>query len=135
MKDWTEEYVGLPWSKAGNGPTEYNCWNLVRKIKQEQQNIHLPEHNAITGEDFERYALKITRESGSEKWKRLQSPEAFCLVGMSLSQKFLHHVGLYLPEDGGVVLHCHESSGCIIEDVQSLKMKGWRRIEYYGYCN
>lgn len=129
---WTTEYLGLSWVSGARGPDAYDCWGLLVKVYQERLQISLREHNA----DFSKVSI-CDREIADEsaEWERLCIPEDMCAVALSKSVKFLHHVGIYLDIDGGLIMHSHETSGVVIQSVQELRNQGWKRFEYYAHCH
>ncbi len=130
MNHWSTELLGLPWIPAGRGKGGYDCLGLVIKIYKDQLGIEIDERKHISPEDVIEYSKEI--DASVKLWNKLDRPEDYCVVAMSRS-KVLHHVGIYLKADGGLVLHCHESSGVIIQTIDDLKKGGWNRIEFYGY--
>lgn len=128
---WSRSLLGLPWQAGARGPCAFDCWGLLRHVYDIQLAIKLPLVNGFDAADI--ISCKEAIEGELPKWKPLAFPVDMCAVGMSMSTRFLHHVGIYLALDGGVILHCHERSGVLIQSARELKQKGWRRIDYYDY--
>lgn len=132
MSHWSTPLLSLPWEAGGRGPTTYDCWGLLVKVYRERLSIELPEYNTIDPTNLGVCSREISLQASS-MWTQIEKPVPLCAVGLSRSIKFLHHVGIYIPEDSGLILHCHEESGVIIQSEQELRHQGWRRIEFYGH--
>ena len=63
-------------------------------------------------------------------WRKLAGPVHGCAVGLSHNLK-LHHCGLFVATDGGLILHAKEDHGIVAESVSALRARGWNRIEFY----
>jgi hypothetical protein len=42
-----------------------------------------------------------------------------------------HHIGVYIENDGGMIVHCMEHIGCAIDRARSLKSLGWGYMKFY----
>ena len=132
MIHWSTKLLGLPWVPGGRTEKEMDCWGLLMRVYKEQLGISLPEHKNIDATRVLEYSGAIRK--GMEDWELLEKPEHLCGVALSRSKK-IHHVGVYLENDGGLILHCHEESGVIIQTPREMAKLGWRKIEYYGYSH
>lgn len=115
------------------GPAAFSCWGLLRHVYSTQRGVELP---VVQGYNFE--SLKECKQAVADTiplWTPLQKPTHLCAVALSMSTSFVHHVGVYLALDGGVILHCHERSGVVIQSPSALRAQGWKRIEFYDYCH
>ena len=133
MKDysWVHKYLGLPWKAGGRSDGEFDCWGLLREVYKTQLGVELPIINGFDARCVSGCVSGI--EHGMSDWAQLDLPIDFCGVGLSMSKKFIHHVGVFLDVDGGQILHCHEKAGVIIESPSEMRMKSWRTINYYGH--
>lgn len=123
------QYIGLPYSDRGRGPT-YDCWGLVRLFYRQEMGIDLPslvgEYKSATW-DIPGVVSLVCRER--EAWRQVEQAEQRDLVLINIGGK-PRHVGVWL--DGNRMLHTlagHDSS------IESLSSPKWvNRIEgFYRY--
>jgi hypothetical protein len=67
----------------------------------------------------------------SSDWTRIQKPVAHCGVAMGRVSR-IHHVGVFLPLDGGNILHATDRGQVILSTVRELRTH-FRRIEFYQH--
>lgn len=121
-----DQYIGLPWSQDGNGPDEWNCWNLLRHLLRKYFNKNIP---LIGLEDSEQLRAMYKERLNSGAWVRGDNPAHGRAV---LLKGGMHpHVGLYLDIDGGGVIHSLEGSKVVFTPLGALRMLGFGKIEYY----
>lgn len=128
---WAAQYIGKPHVPGARGPDAYDCWGLLRAAYLMQFNIYLPSLPGISSQT----ALVIHRQltdAANEEWEEIDDPFDGCAVAMSQSKAY-HHVGLYIAEGPGKVLHCWDGANVIIEKASQLKLRGLKRITYYRH--
>lgn len=128
--NWLIEMIGLPWEAGGRGPKSYDCWGLLRKIYADQLGVDLPSFSGVSPDSLRGTKL-LEKKDG---WERLESPRDFSAVALSTRSK-IHHVGVWIKEEGGLIIHCHKNSGLIVQSPSEMAATGWKRIEYYGLNN
>lgn len=130
--EWVEGLIGKPWVAGGRGPDKFDCWGLVTWVYNHVLNIELPQVPFIDPKDVSQVARQIAKASICGQWERLAKPEALCVIPMSTARAF-HHVGLFLPIDGGTVLHAFDKANVIAQTFPSLRAKGINRFEFYRF--
>lgn len=121
-------YLGKPWSNGSDGPDAFDCWGLVRAVYR-QRGIVLPVVDVDAHRALEvRHAMRDNMDG----WNLLGKPEDYCAVLMSASLR-PHHVGVWIPNDGGGVLHSVEGAGVIFNRKLTLKMSGWNLLGFYEW--
>ena len=137
MNHWSLEYLGKPWTVDGMGPDAFNCWGLCVWIQKHHFNRECPTYDLCNPRDTTLVAHKMETAASSPKWMRLKKATHGCIVAMGHS-KHIHHVGIYLDVDGGMVLHSQSGKdeklnrrGVQAQPFHSLVSHGWRRIEFY----
>ncbi|MEO0797253.1 MAG: NlpC/P60 family protein [Verrucomicrobiota bacterium] len=128
---WTTPLLTKPWKEHAFGPDEFDCWGLVHFAYRTQKGIDLPQYLETSSRAFREQGID---DSDYPQWLPIAEPEDFALVGMGMGKR-IAHVGLHLHIDGGLVLHCPESTGVVIQSVASLKKHGWRTIRFYRWQN
>lgn len=130
---WAQSYIGKPWTKGGRGPDSFDCWGLVYHIYRQQLGIQLPSYPNINATNLRAVRDAITNGAVEQVWVPLEKPEHLCVVAMSKNVTSLHHVGIYLDVDGGIILHSTPNASVIAQSEKDLVKWGFRRIEYYSY--
>lgn len=127
---WTTPLLGTPWKSGARGPESFDCWGILCHVYETQKGVKLPTFADVlpkTGEAMELMNAKTG-------WNQLKEPEHLCAVALG-RVSLTHHVGIYLEDDGGLILHCHETSGVIIQSPHEMRLEGWNSIKYYGLSN
>ena len=126
-----EDLLLTQFSKDGNGPIFYNCWNYCREVARRAGKI-LP----VFSNWVEEISLrdKIIRGFSKSDFLCLPGPEPFCIVTMRLVTKYINHCGIVL-EDGKHFTQIRR----IGPSIERLDDSKWmKRIEgFYRYvkCN
>lgn len=129
---WDVQYLGKKWTVDGFGPDTFNCWGLVWWVYRKHFNCELPKFTISPDANAE-VVRAFTFASGSAEWFELPKPLDGCLVGMS-SHKLIHHVGIYLAVDGGMILHSSRGKGVLCQSLPALRAQGWNRLSFYSYA-
>lgn len=131
--DWVQPLLGLKWKIGARGPFEYDCWGLLWHVYRTRLNIELPEYPGMNTANVWEVARKIEGVIISDMdWKQIKSPIHLCAVAMS-SGRVLHHVGVWLDIDGGLVLHSRDSGAITAQSLRGLSSIGIQRIIYYKH--
>ena len=99
----------------------------------DQYGILLPAYPTITSKNMLAVTKAITSGAAESDWVKLKEPIDGCVVALSKNMRILHHVGIYLAIDRGVLLHATDSGSVIAQSINDLNRWGWRRIEYYAH--
>lgn len=134
MNQWIGDLLGKPWVRGANGPDAFDCLGLVKFVYKERKGIELPSYGEVNFAKKKEVAKAITHNF-SNHWIEVRKPLKLCAVGLSSSRKFIHHIGIFLPDDSGLVLHSHEASGVVVQNLLELRVNGWTNIKYYDYSN
>lgn len=126
-------YIGKKWEANGRGPTTFDCWGLVWHVYKHVLNKDLPLYAFYYDKGAKSVCGTLEKASQSANWKQLQRPVPFSIVALS-QHKIIHHVGIYLNLDGGLILHAlKEASFVVAQGVTAMRTQGWNRIEFYEY--
>ena len=129
MKHWALAYIGKPWVAGGRGPIDMDCWGLAIQVYKEQLGVDLPEFHSIGARDTK----SVAKTFNTQTFARLVTkPQEFDLVGMSMN-KNEHHVGIFVEEQGGGILHNQENSGVVFSSLLHIKQLGYTNLNYYRY--
>lgn len=128
---WAAKYIGKPWRPAARGPEAFDCWGLVMAVYRECLGIELPEFN-IDPRDRIAAARAIDAGPMLPIWQRLEKPEHLCAVGMG--GKILSHVGVYLSDEGGMVLHAVDRCAVVADSMSAVKtLYRFNRLEFFRH--
>lgn len=119
-------YIGNRWVKDGNGPDEWNCWNLLRHLLREYYRKEIPQVNLESGDDL-RSMYEARLSSGA--WIKQVNPQDG--YGALLREGLHPHVGLYLDIDGGGIIHALEGFGVVFTPICNLRLLGFARVTFY----
>ena len=125
--DEINRYVGLPWMSGARGPDAFDCWGLLAWVEREHYGIALPERSIDPEAMLSVYRAQID----SRRWRVVSRPSDGC--GVLLRGGDRPHVGVYLSNDGGGVLHASEGVGVVYTRKQYLEGAGYARATWYEF--
>jgi hypothetical protein len=125
---WARELIGKPWESGARGPDAFDCYGLVHWVYERVLGVSLPPLAGLEAKDVLEVARAFKAESST--WRQTPEPTPLCVVAMSKNTQ-VHHVGLWLPLDRGVVLHSMEHSCVIAQTLSSLRSSGFKLIQFY----
>lgn len=133
-RHWASELMerGIYWESGGKGPESYDCWSFVRFIWKEYFDISVPEIG-VNANNILNVAKELRDNEERMKWNKVDSPKEGDAVLLAHA-KFPTHIGVWIDEDGGGVLHCVKGAGVVFQSIASLENSGWGRIEYFERC-
>jgi cell wall-associated NlpC family hydrolase len=129
--------IGRPYQHGADGPEAFDCYGLVRHVLREAYDQDLPiiERSTVpaTSNAIARaVATHFSRPVERQRWDEVKEPHDgdVALMGNVDGRNF--HVGVAVLL-GRVfsVLHADEKAGVIVDDVVSLPVKGFHRINYF----
>ena len=130
---WITQYIGKPWVTNGRGPDGFDCWGFVWWVYKHHFGIELERGLYVNPRDL----LSVAREldggipTHQGIWDRVEVPVDGCGVAMSQHTR-IHHVGVYLEVDGGMVFHCADAHFVTGSSLDYLKnVLRYNRIEFY----
>lgn len=65
-------------------------------------------------------------------WQAIETPEPFCIVQMTHAT-VPHHVGVWVPVNGGMVLHTTQGTGSILQKRHLVNQLGFHITCYYRF--
>lgn len=116
MRQWTNDFIGIPFKALGRDRAGADCWGLARIIYQERRGIILPmldgyEHirdRRRMSDIIEQEAKSWTPIAKDAKAEKTYDIAVFLMVGEPM------HVGIVVRP--GTMIHCHEGAGVSVED-------------------
>ena len=113
MKDWWEEYIGIPFKDNGLTREGASCWGLLRMVMKDKKNIDLPEYDWVDSRDLLRVVQAMS--TGREIWAPVSSPQPFDGVLMRTDVKGRSiecHVGVMATES--LMLHIEKATRSLL---------------------
>jgi hypothetical protein len=111
MKNWWNDYVGVPYKKMGRDINGLDCWGLVRLIYKEQYNIDLPSY-VDEYQEGESETLAEIIAINKENWVKVDTPTIGDVL-LLRSGRFLSHVGVVISPNQ--FIHVRETTNTVIE--------------------
>lgn len=125
------EYLGKPWQAGARGPAAFDCWGLLCDIYRYRYSIELPEYQ-IDPKNIGAVAGAFAGGIEVGDWAEISAPVDGCAVALSRNKR-IHHVGIWLDIDRGLVMHAYEGNGVIAQSVSDLRRDYWRTIKFYKH--
>lgn len=122
--DQANAYIGCSWVMGGRGPDAFDCWGLLKEIRDIHFGGGIPE---VAFGDAARDLYGTKMRSGD--WELVAAPKHG--DGVLLRDGDDPHVGIYLDFDGGGVLHAQEGSGVVFTGMRELRFLGYSHAKFY----
>lgn len=131
--DWIFNYLNKPWISGGYGPDSYDCWGLVWAVYTQQYDIPLPRFPEVDAKDHLRVSRELLKGKDHTSWETTSAPLSGDVVLMGQG-KYPTHVGIYLENDGGVILHATDRGSVVITGVKNLQSQFYlKTMGYYRH--
>ena len=127
MTHWALKYLGQPWSQ------ERDCWGFFREVQNDRFGLNVP---AVEIDSLNLRNVIDTFNTHSERtrWSEVERPVEGDAVLMGRSANPVH-VGVWLPVNGGTVLHSEQTSGVVLQSLSSLQIHRWTHIRFYRHVS
>lgn len=119
-------YLGKPWTEGAEGPDAFDCWGLLRWVLEHHYGQHVP--RLPLGEP-EAIMRAVRERLATGEWVPMQMPCDGC--GALLRGGTEPHVGVWLANDGGGVLHSMRGTGVVFSRERDLRNLMFPRVKYY----
>lgn len=130
--DLVRSILGAPWVNGARGPEEFDCWGVVHWCYKQILEIDLPWF-PCDAHDLRAVTREFSNCSSSPQWELVDRPKRGMEIVLMSSGRLLHHVGLWLPFDGGRVLHSLQGVGVRLQSESSLTSFGIQNRFFYKY--
>lgn len=112
--DFCIPLVGKKYRIGADGPDEFDCFGLVIFAYKQILGIDIERPSGPIFKKPIEVAHLAKKEIEEGKWERIEKPEKLCVVGISHDGRYVTHVGIFIPIDGGTILHADHTLGCVI---------------------
>lgn len=120
---------GRPYRLGCGGPDYWDCWALFAAFQREVMGRTVPGGLASDWSG----PLSLARHPARGAWAETARPEPGDGVEF-LRDRTPYHVGIWLPDAGGSVLHAVEGVGVVVDSLFLLRAQGqrFRVLAYAG---
>jgi hypothetical protein len=122
--------IGTEYRLGAQGAGAVDCYSCATAIQSALFDRAMPafEMPALAGRSAIAAAIAVNPERA--RWREVPEPVDGALITMARNVCG-YHLGTWLAEDGGIVVHAIEECGVIVDTIQSLQTVGWRRFRYH----
>jgi len=125
-------WLRLPYSTGvQNKQQGFNCWGLMQAFLKEACGLDVHSID-VDFNDKRRVELEAHRQLNSGHWQAIEHPTAFCVVQMSHAV-VPHHVGVYVPVNGGSILHTTQGTSSLLQKRHQVSLLGFHITGYYTF--
>lgn len=122
--------MGTPYELGAQGPDLVDCYSAATMLQAALFGRAMPSFQAPAGAGRTAIAGAIAAHPERARWVEVDTPIDGALVTMA-RQNCGYHVGTWLEEDGGLIVHAIEECGVVADTIMSLQAVGWRRFRYH----
>ena len=120
--------VGRAWELGG-----FDCWGFIRVVYSAAYGIGLPALPGVDGSDHRASAQALATCQRSGDWQPVTSIPLTGDVVIMGRRARPHHVGLWLACEGGVIAHCDQEHGVIVQTRRQIVAGGWGGFAWYRH--
>lgn len=122
--------IGVPYRLGAQGPDELDCYSCARMLQSKLFQRSMPEF-AMPGQAGRMaIASAISVHPERHRWHEIAEPVDGALVTMARNQCG-YHIGTWIEEDGGVIVHAIEECGVVADTISTLQAVGWRKFRFH----
>jgi len=122
--------VGTPYRLGAQGPEAVDCYSTARILQKRLFDRDMPEFQMPGEAGRTAIAAAIAVHSERSRWHEIETPVDGCLITMARHLQG-YHLGTWLAEDGGIIVHALETVGVVVDTISTLQAVGWRRFRYH----
>ncbi len=128
--DIVNALIGTPYDLGGRKPGTLDCYGAARVLQRELFGREMPDF-AMPGEaGRSAIAAAIAAHPERLRWVEVGMPVDGALVTMARNTVG-YHIGTWLAEDGGIIVHAIEDCGVVADTLPSLEAIGWRKFRFH----
>lgn len=122
--------LGRPYRLGAQGPEAYDCYSATRALQSGIFDRDMPEFAIPETAGRWAIAAAMTVHPERRKWTSVERPVDGAIVTMARNE-IGYHIGTWLQEDGGVIVHAMESVGVVASRLIELEAEGWRKFRFH----
>lgn len=122
--------IGRPYELGAGGPVAFDCYSATREVQRlvfgrEMPSFEMPGQAGRMG-----IAAAISAHPERDRWVEVTDAVDGAIVTMARHLQG-YHMGTWLEEDGGVIIHSLEDIGVTVDGLPALRAIGWRRFRFH----
>lgn len=122
--------IGRPYRLGAQGPDAFDCYGAARALQRDLFGRDMPEFSMPGSAGRTAIAAAIAAHPERGRWAEVERPVDGALVTMARNTCG-YHLGTWLSEDGGIVVHAIETCGVVADTLATLEAVGWRRFRFH----
>lgn len=122
--------IGRPYALGAQGPEAFDCYSTARELQLSLFGRDMPAFEMPAEAGRMAMAAAIAVHPERARWVEVDAPVDGALVTMA-RQSCGYHLGTFVAEDGGLIVHALEGTGVVADTVGSLQSVGWRRFRFH----
>jgi cell wall-associated NlpC family hydrolase len=122
--------IGTPYVLGGQGPDAFDCYGVTRVVQERVFGRAMPEFSMPAKAGRMGIASAIAVHPERANWKEIDAPVDGAIVTMARNTQG-YHMGTWLADDGGIILHAIEEVGVVVDTLIMLQAVGWRRFQFH----
>jgi len=122
--------MGTPYRLGAQGPEAVDCYSAAAHLQRVLFGRAMPPFEMPGAAGRAAIAAAIAIHPERARWVEIAAPIDGALVTMARNDCG-YHLGTWLVEDGGIVVHALEGVGVIADTIGSLNAVGWRRLRFH----
>lgn len=123
--------MGKPYQLGAQGPAAFDCYALARHLERELFGRAMPAFEIPGQAGRVAIAAAIAIHPERSRWLELAAPVDGALVTMARNSCG-YHLGVWIEEDGGIIVHAFDGIGVVADTIASLMAVGWRRLRFHA---
>jgi hypothetical protein len=122
--------MGRPYRLGAQGPEAFDCYSTVRALQLGLFRRDMPAFEMPSQAGRMAMAAAIAVNPERANWRETDRSVDGAIVTMARNLQG-YHMGTWLSEDGGLVIHAIEDCGVVADTIMSLEAVGWRRFRFH----
>ena len=122
--------IGTPYSLGGQVSGTLDCYGCATQLQREVFGRDMPDFAMPATAGRVAIAAAISVHPERARWTEVAEPVDGALVTMARNDCG-YHIGTWIAEDGGLIVHAIENVGVVADTVPALMALGWRRFRFH----
>lgn len=123
-------FLGRPYRLGASGPDAYDCYGITRALQAVLFERPMPAFEIPGKSGRMAIAAAIAGHPERLRWAEIEAPVDGAIVTMARHLQG-YHLGTWLSEDGGLIVHAMEGVGVVASRLIELEVEGWRRFRFH----
>lgn len=122
--------IGTRYELGAQGPDAVDCYSAAKLLQLRLFGREMPDFQMPGEAGRTAIAAAIAVHPERARWHQVERPVDGCLVTMARHLQG-YHLGTWLMEDGGIIVHAMERCGVVVDTISTLQAVGWQRFRFH----